>query len=304
MNNRKADIKGLVLLLTTAFIWGVAFTAQTAASEHLGAFSYTSIRYLLGAIAMIPVILIFERGCNDRKRLIKTVRAGMICGSALFLAVILQQSGIQIAGSSGKAGFITSLYILIVPIFGLFAGRRPGVNVWLGIVVGVCGMYMLTAGEDLTAVNTGDILVMCSTLFWALHIIVIDRFAPGTYSMRFSAVQYLTIAILSGIFMFAFEEPTLEALSLTWLPLLIGGPISVGIGYTLQTVGQKFTDPVSASLALSMESVFAALAGAVILNERMGARGYIGCLLIFCGIISAQIPWNKWIFKKKTKKAV
>ena len=300
LNNRGSNIKGISLLLTAAFIWGVAFAAQTAASAHLSAFSYTSIRYLLGAVTMIPVILIFERGVSDGAKRRRTALAGAICGAVLFLAIILQQYGIQLEGSSGKAGFITSLYILIVPFLGLFMGRRPGINVWLGIAVGLFGMYMLTVKGDFS-IRPGDALVMCSALFWALHILTIDHFARDVYAMRFSAVQYLTTGLLSGIFMLIFDHPTAEAVRLTWLPLLVGGPISVGIGYTLQTVGQKFTDPVPASLALSMESVFAALAGALVLGERIGVRGYIGCVFIFVGILSAQIPWNEWVFKNRRR---
>ena len=298
LNNRGSNIKGISILLTAAFIWGVAFTAQTAAAEYLSAFSYTSIRYLLGALTMVPVMLIFERGSSDCKKMRRTVLSGVLCGLVLFFAIIFQQYGIQFAGSSGKAGFITSLYILIVPILGLFAGRRPGINVWLGIAVGLFGMYLLTVKGSLS-ISFGDALVMCSALFWAIHILSIDHFARDIYPMRFSAVQYLTTGLLSGILMIIFDHPTIEAVRLAWLPLVFGGPISVGIGYTLQTVGQRFTDPIPASLSLSMESVFSAIAGAVILGERMGVRAYIGCALIFIGIISAQIPWNEWLFKKK-----
>ena len=292
------NIKGILILLTAAFVWGVAFTAQSAGSEHLSAFSYTAIRYALGVIPLIPIAYFSELRKGSSKTVKRSILSGILCGSIMFIAITFQQYGIQLARNSGKAGFITCLYILIVPLFGLFLKRFPSINVWVGVGMAVFGMYLLTVKEN-SAVEIGDVLVMFSAVFWAIHILTVDRFASEIYSVTFSAVQFATVSAVSAILMILFDNVTLEAIRFAWLPILYGGLGSVAIGYTLQTIGQKYASPVPASLALSMESVFAALAGAVLLKENLGSRGYIGCALIFIAIILAQLPEKLF----KTKKA-
>ena len=298
LEKRRTNLKGMSILLITATIWGVAFTAQAAGAEHLGGFSYTAIRFVLGVLLLLPTIFIFERKASDKLKLKKTVLTGFCCGLIMFTATAAQQFGIQLSGNSGKAGFITSLYILIVPILGLFMKRFPGINTWLGVVCGIFGMYLLTVKESI-GVEFGDLLVMCSAFFWALHILSIDKFAADVYALRFSIVQFTTVALTSGIFMFIFEDVSLSAVRSAWLPIAYDGFGSVGIAYTLQIIGQKYTEPVPASLVLSLESVFAAIAGAIILNERMDVKGYIGCILIFAGIILAQLPSKYFEIKKR-----
>lgn len=292
------NIKGILILLTAAFVWGVAFTAQSAGSEHLSAFSYTAIRYALGVIPLIPIAYFSELRKGNSKTFKRSILSGILCGSIMFIAITFQQYGIQLARNSGKAGFITCLYILIVPLFGLFLKRFPSINVWGGVGMAVLGMYLLTVKEN-SAVEIGDVLVMFSAVFWAIHILTVDRFASEIYSVTFSAVQFATVSAVSAILMILFDNVTLEAIRFAWLPILYGGLGSVAIGYTLQTIGQKYASPVPASLALSMESVFAALAGAMLLKENLGSRGYIGCALIFIAIILAQLPEKLF----KTKKA-
>lgn len=301
MKSQKSNIKGMLILLITAMIWGVAFTAQTAGAEHLGAFSFTAIRFFLGVLLLVPAMFVLERGAVDKIKMRKTVLSGACCGLVMFIATIFQQFGIHLSQNSGKAGFLTSLYILIVPIFGMALKRFPGVNTWVGVFCGVCGMYMLTIKES-SAVELGDILVIVSAAFWAVHILFVDKFATDIYVIRFSVIQFFVVAASAGLFMFFFEDVSFSAVTSAWLPLAYGGFGSVGIAFTLQIFGQKYTDPVPASLVLSLESVFAALAGAILLSERLDAKGYIGCALIFVGIVFAQLPENIFKFRKSIKK--
>lgn len=296
MKSTYSNFKGILILLTAAFVWGVAFTAQSAGSEHLSAFSYTAIRYAIGVLPLIPIAYFLEVRHKDTVKIKRSITAGLLCGAVMFIAITFQQYGIQLAKNSGKAGFITCLYILIVPLFGLFLKRYPTFNVWVGVVLAVSGMYLLTVKGN-SAIELGDVLVMCSAVFWAVHILVVDKFAADIHAVTFSAIQFITVSIISSVFMFTFDTVTLDAVRSAWLPILYGGLGSVAIGYTLQTIGQKYAKPVPASLALSMESVFAAIAGAVILKENLGFKGYIGCAMIFAAIILAQLP-EKW-FKFK-----
>ncbi len=296
MKSNSSNIKGILILLTAAFVWGVAFTAQSAGSEHLSAFSYTAIRYAIGVLPLIPIAYLLEVRHKDTVKIKRSITTGLLCGAVMFIAITFQQYGIQFAKNSGKAGFITCLYILIVPLFGLFLKRYPTLNVWVGVVLAVSGMYLLTVKGN-SAIELGDVLVMCSAVFWAVHILVVDKFAADIHAVTFSAIQFITVSIASSVFMFTFDTVTIEAVRSAWLPILYGGLGSVAIGYTLQTIGQKYAKPVPASLALSMESVFAAVAGAVILKENLGFKGYVGCAMIFAAIILAQLP-EKW-FKFK-----
>lgn len=307
MKSNYSNIKGIIILLTAAFVWGVAFTAQSAGSEHLSAFSYTAIRYAVGVVPLIPIAYLLEIRYKDIVKIKRSIMAGMLCGAVMFVAITLQQYGIQLGSDSGKAGFITCLYILIVPIFGLALKRYPALNVWLGVVLAVIGMYFLTVKES-SKIEFADLLVMFSAVFWAFHILVVDKFASNIHAVTFSAVQFITVSLISSSFMLVFDSVSVEAVKSAWLPILYGGLVSVAVGYTLQTIGQKYAKPVSASLALSMESVFAALAGAVLLKENLGIKGYVGCGMIFAAIIFAQLPesWfkpgvNKAAIKNKTK---
>ena len=298
--NKKSNIKGIPILLTAAFVWGVAFAAQTVGAEHLSAFSYTAIRYAIGVIPLFPIAYFLELRKKDSKKVIASVKCGILCGSVMFIAITLQQYGIQLTKTSGKAGFITCLYILIVPLLGLLLKRYPAVNVWFGVGLAIIGMYLLTVKES-SAIEFGDVLIMLSALFWAIHILVVDKFVAEIHAVTFSVTQFLVVSLISTMCMLIFDTVSLSAVKDALIPLLYGGLGSVAIGYTLQIVGQKYASPVPASLALSMESVFAALAGVVLLGENLGFRGYIGCLMIFIAIILAQLP-EKW-FKLKHNKA-
>jgi len=307
--NKKSNVKGIPILLTAAFVWGIAFAAQTAGAEHLSAFSYTAIRYAIGVIPLLPIAYILEIRNRNTEKIKNSLKYGFLGGSIMFVAITLQQYGIQIidqaaksagqaSDASGKAGFITCLYILIVPLLGLIFKRFPSINVWAGVGLAVFGMYLLTIKES-SSIETGDILVFLSAILWAVHILVVDKFVSKIHAVTFSATQFIVVSLISTICMLIFDHVTLGAVKNALIPLLYGGLGSVAIGYTLQIVGQKFASPVPASLALSMESVFAALAGAIFLKENLGLRGYIGCLLIFIAIVLAQLP-EEW-FKLKQK---
>ncbi|MBQ8334269.1 MAG: DMT family transporter [Clostridia bacterium] len=286
--------KGILFCLIAAVVWGFAFAAQALGADHLGAFTFNGARFLLGTIALVPVILIFEKNEHDAKKMKTTVIAGLCAGCALFAASWLQQVGIQLTDSAGKAGFITGLYMIIVPIFGLFLGQKTGVQSWIGAVLGVAGLFFIcfdtSAGFTFT---TGDIfLVACAGVF-ALHILIIDRFGDNIYSLRFSMVQFAAAAVLNLTMALIFEEIALSGIVLAGIPILYCGIMSTGVAYTCQTLGQKHSEPTSASILLSTESVFSAIGGALILHERMQPMAYLGCALIFAGIVLSQVKIKK-----------
>ncbi len=296
--NQKSNLKGIPILLTAAFVWGIAFAAQTAGAEHLSAFSYTAIRYAIGVVPLLPIAYFLEIRKRNSNKIINSLKYGVLGGLIMFVAITLQQYGIQLSKNSGKAGFITCLYILIVPLIGLILKRYPSINVWLGVGMAVVGMYLLTVTGG-SNIELGDVLVFLSAILWAVHILVVDKFVTEIHAVSFSVTQFITVSLISTVCMLIFDTVTLTAVNNAWVPLLYGGLGSVAIGYTLQIVGQKFASPVPASLALSMESVFAALAGAIFLHENLGLRGYIGCLMIFVAIVLAQLPEEWFKFKRK-----
>jgi len=283
------------LLLLTALIWGSAFVAQSKGMEHVGPFTYNGIRSLIGGAVLIPVLLVFRalrrrsgegEQASSRKR--ATVIGGLCCGLALFAASSLQQFGISMT-TAGKAGFITALYIVIVPILGLFIGRRVPVLIWLCVAAAIAGFYLLCVKEGFS-VGTGDMLVLGCAFIFSVHIILIDRFnAMGADGMMLSCIQLLTAGAISLPLMFIFEEPSLGAVLDARISILYAGVLSCGVAYTLQIIGQKHADPTAATLILSLESVFAALSGWLILDERLSGRELGGCALVLAAVIAAQM---------------
>ncbi|GHU79539.1 transporter [Clostridia bacterium] len=286
-NIRKA--RATACLFLTAVIWGVAFVAQLVGMDYVGSFTYGGVRFALGALSLIPIIFIFERGAGDKARQRQTVLMGMGAGVILFAASSLQQFGIAITGSAGKAGFITGLYIVLVPIFGVFLGRKAGVLTWMGAVCACIGLYFLSVTDGLGSVGTGDAVLFIGAFFWAAHILWIDRFVPGVNPLRFSMVQFAVCSVLSMLCAFIFEDVRLANIIAGRMPILYGGILSVGVAYTLQIVGQRHVEPSKAAIIFSTESLFSAVGAALILGEIMSGRGYLGCALIFCGIILSQI---------------
>ncbi|MDR0819419.1 MAG: DMT family transporter [Oscillospiraceae bacterium] len=285
----KKTTQANILLFMTALIWGIAFVAQRAGMDYVGAFTYGGARFLLGAASLIPVILIFERGATDRAKMRRSLLSGAVGGVILFSAVSLQQFGIVVTGSAGRAGFITALYIIFTPIFGMFFGRKCTVLTIIGAFFALVGMYLLSVTNGFGAIGFGDILLIIGAVFWTAHILFIDHFADNIYPVRFSMVQFLVCAALSLIGAFATETVTLQSIYDGRVSILYGGILSAGVAYTLQVLGQRNAEPSKAAIIFSLESLFSVIGAAILLGERMTPRGYAGCAFIFAGIIISQL---------------
>lgn len=290
--------KNLFLLFLTAFIWGTAFVAQAVGMDHIGPFTFNMARSFVGGVALIPVCLIFSRLKSpeqrqaERKNRRTLLLGGLCCGAALGVASTLQQVGIQYT-TVGKAGFITALYIVIVPILGLFLRKKVGGKLWVSVVIAVFGLYLLCMSGSLT-LQKGDLLVLLCAVGFSVHIMVIDYFSPKVDGVQMSCIQFFVAGILSAVGMLAAEGvPSPHALAVSWIPILYTGALSSGVGYTLQIIGQKGVNPTIASLVLSLESVISVLAGWVILKQSLSPREALGCVLMFCAIILAQLPERK-----------
>lgn len=292
----KRESKAVLILLLTAAIWGFAFVAQRVSMEHIGAFTFIAVRFALGSISLLPVIFYFDRKSRNNNEaaehettgaeLKTTIKSGALAGCVLFIAAAFQQVGL-VYTTAGKAGFITSLYIVIVPILGIFLKQKTHYKTWIGAATAVIGLYLLSINEDLT-IQFGDLLEIIGSFFWAIHILLIDRFVKNVDPIKLSCVQFVAGSILSFIMAFIFEEISLVGLSNAIVPILYGGILSAGVAYTLQALGQRHAKPSHAAIALSMEAVFAAIGGALILSETLPMRGYVGCGLMLLGMLIAQ----------------
>lgn len=299
----KTKIKSTALLFLTAIIWGFAFVAQRVGADYVGAFTFNGVRFLLGAVSLIPVILIFEKEEFDKSKFVKTLLTGILAGVILFIASSLQQFGIVLTESAGKSGFLTGLYIVLVPLVRFVFGKKTSVLTFFGAVFAVAGLFFLCMSGDKLSFEIGDIVLIIGAFFWAGHILVVDKFVNFISALKFSMFQFLTCGTLSVIFALFTETIEFSAIKQAGIPILYGGLMSVGIAYTCQIIGQKNADPTFASIIFSTESVFSAIGGALILHETMSKGGYIGCVLIFIGIILSQITINdiKKIWKKSRK---
>ena len=292
----KQTIKSSFLLFLAAVIWGVAFVAQSVGMEYMGPLTFNASRFIIGGIVLLPFVFVQERRTlqdvetkEERRRHYKvTLIGGLCCGIAICIASTFQQFG-MLYTSVGKAGFITALYIVLVPIFGLFLKKKPSKMVWLCAVLAVVGLYLLCINETLT-LNFGDILVFCCALVFTIHIMVIDYFSPKANGVTLSCIQFLFSGIVSLIFAFLFETPQISAIISGIIPVLYAGVMSCGVAYTLQIIGQKHVEPAIASLILSLESVVSVLAGWMILHEVLSAKEIFGCLLMFVAVIMVQLP--------------
>ena len=284
-------LKSMILLVITAIIWGLAFVAQEVGAEYVGTFTYNCVRFTLGALSLIPVILLFERERLDKAQFKKLAFASLITGTVLFAASALQQYGVELGTPAGKAGFITGLYTVIVPIMSLVVfRRRTNLYVWIGAILAVCGLLLLNLDENFTlAFGAGEISLFIGAIVWAVHILVIDKFVAEVSPLKFSMGQFIVCAVESLICALLFEDISLSGIQMAAVPILYGGILSVGVAYTCQALGQKDSDPTAAAIVLSMESVFSVIGGILILNAHMEIQGYIGCVLIFGGIVLAQL---------------
>lgn len=317
MNTSQRNWKSPLILLLTAAIWGVAFVAQSVGMDYVKPFTFNGVRSLLGAVVLLPVIYIMQQRKNVVCREVLSEKAvktelsdgvanigessertdrnprilwigGISCGLCLCVASSLQQIGIQYT-TAGKAGFLTAMYIVIVPILGLFLGKKCSPFVGLSIVLATIGLYLLSIKEGFT-IGTGDIYVILCAVVFSLHILVIDYFAPKCDGVKLSCIQFFVCGIISTIIAFVFEKPEVSQIFSAWLPIAYAGIMSCGVAYTLQIIGQKGMNPTVASLLLSLESVISVLAGWVLLKQALSVRELIGCVIMFAAIILAQLP--------------
>lgn len=296
------SIKNTGMLFLAALIWGFAFVAQSAGMDYVGPFTFNAVRCIIGAIVLVPVALLYkpekaernstkvENGKTSWFQRNKTLLFGGIsCGIFLGVATNLQQIGI-LSTSVGKAGFLTALYIVLVPVAGLFFKKKCGISVWFGVVCSLIGLYLLCMTEGSFSLATGDLFLLGCAVVFTGHILVIDYFAPKVNGVWMSCIQFLVAGIISAIPMVLTETPTWEAVFAAKLPILYAGVMSCGVAYTLQILGQKNYNPTIAVLILSLESCFSVLGGFLILHETLSVRELSGCALMFVAIILAQLP--------------
>lgn len=285
-------IKADALLLITATIWGFAFVAQRVGMDHVGPFTFNAVRFALGSLALVPLLLFSRSQEKKYRKLIpapsrKIVLAGGgLAGLALFVGASLQQVGI-ITTTAGKAGFITGLYVVIVPLLGLVWRQVPELGTWIGVVFAVVGLYLLSVTEEFTICH-GDLLVLAGAVFWASHVHLVGFFSTRVGSIKLAFLQFAVCSALSLITALRLESISLQSMLNGAVPILYGGFMSVGIAYTLQVVAQQEAPPAHASILLSLESVFAALGGWLLLNESLSARGLLGCGLMLAGMLLSQ----------------
>lgn len=301
---KKQQIRNSLILFLTAFIWGVAFVAQSKGMDYVEPFTFNCVRSVIGGLFLIPCIFVLNKLNPERKLEYqamspenqragrkKLLTGGILCGIVFFVASNLQQFGI-VYTTVGKAGFITAMYIVIVPILGLFFRRKCSPTVWLGVLLAVGGLYFLCITDGF-AIGQGELLVFLCAVGFSVHIMVIDYYTQLVDGVKMSCIQFLVNGVLSGICMFVFENPSMGNLLAAWQPILYAGILSCGVAYTLQIVGQKGMNPTVASLILSLESVISVLAGLVLLKQKMSDREILGCVLMFAAIILAQLPGRK-----------
>lgn len=302
-----------LLLFLTAIIWGTAFVAQSEGMDHVGPITFNGIRSLLGGIALIPCVIAVdliekkkmregkiptpsaEQKAKTRKNLLI---GGVVCGLIIFAASTSQQIGL-IFTSAGKAGFITACYIVLVPIFGLFIKRKCSPSIAVAVVLAVIGLYLLCMTGDFS-ITLGDGLILLCAMLFAIHILTVDHFSPLVSGVKLSCIQFLVCGLVSLVFMFIFEEPSIEGLSAVAFPIFYAGVMSCGVAYTLQIIGQKGTNPTVASLIMSLESCVAVIAAWIIQGDTLTEREISGCLVMFAAIILAQFPLET-MFKRKKK---
>lgn len=292
----KYTLRQSMILFVTATIWGVAFVAQSVGMDYVGPYTFIAARNVIALLVLLPWMAFRDRSSrkkggsgaqkSDRRSLLT---GGVCCGICLFAASVLQQYGMKYT-TVGKAGFITAMYIVLVPVFGIFLKKKTGVKVWLAVAVALAGLYLLcmTAGDFY--LQKGDIYILGCAAVFAVHILVVDHFSPMVDGVKLSCVQFAVNAILGTGMLLLLERPDLSDLVAAWLPIVYAGALSSGVGYTFQIIGQKGMNPTAASLILSLESVISVLAGWLLLHQALTARELAGCALVFAAIILVQLP--------------
>lgn len=288
MQNKKT--RANLLLLLAAFIWGMAFVAQSSGMETCGPLLFNGVRMLLGGLVLLPVIaLLDKKSAQPREGRRWPFFGGLCCGLVLFAASSLQQFGIQDSGA-GKAGFITALYVVLVPVFGLFLRKKTSLATWISVALALFGMYLLCMDGSSLSVSGGDAFLLACAVLFTVHIMVIDHFAPNVDCVRMSCLQFFVAGLCALIGAILTEDIRLSHITSSALPILYTGILSSGVAYTLQILAQKDTDPTSAALICSLESAFALLGGWLLMGERFSGRELWGCLIIFGAILLSQLP--------------
>ncbi len=285
-----SKLVGIVMLTLAALIWGTAFVAQSVGMRHVEPFTFNAVRFLIGGLVLLPMLCRRHGGGTAKgdSALRRDWRAAFFCGILLCVTLSFQQMGLLYT-SVGKAGFITALYVVLVPVMGIFLGRRAAAYLWGCITTAIVGMYLLCINEELS-LNRGDVYVFVCALSSAAHILLVDRVVARVDGVWLSCTQFMVCSFLSAVLALVFEKPEGQAILACSGPLLYTGILSCGVAYTFQILGQKSTGPVLAALILSLESVFAALAGWLVLHETLSAKEIFGCALIFSAILAAQLP--------------
>lgn len=289
------------LLLFATVIWGAAFVAQSVGMDHIGPYTFQVVRCLLAVLGLIPVIAIFDIFKKDGKNFMtrwadkKLWLTGLLCGVPLFLACNLQQMGL-VHVDAGKSGFLTAMYIVIVPLIGIFLKKKPSILVPISVVLAVAGLYFLSC-MGVTGIQLGDLYLLGCAVMFAVQITFVDLFAQKLDALRLNTIQALVCAVLSAIVMVFTEKPTWQGIADCAVPLCYTGFLSMGMGYALQIIGQKHVESTAASLIMSLESVFAVVFGALILKETMTGWEILGCVLVFAAVILSQVP----VPKRKSK---
>lgn len=281
-------IKSNLLLLLVAAIWGLAFVAQKVGMDYVGPFTYNGVRFLLANLSLLPLLVIFrDKDQPLSKGLKNTALPGLIAGTVLFIATSFQQVGL-VTTTAGKAAFITGLYLVLVPVLGIFLRHKVAGATWMGCILAVTGLYFLCIKESMS-IQYGDMLELISAFFWAFHILVIGHFSRRVNVVQLSWLQILTCSILSLVTAVFTETIVISSLVAAAVPIVYGGVCSVGIAYTLQILGQKHAPPAHAAIILSMETVFAAIGGFVLIGEKMGGQEIFGCALMLSGMLVSQL---------------
>lgn len=299
---QREKIRNSILLLLTAVIWGTAFVAQSVGMDYIGPFTFNAARFLIGGIVLIPLLIYRSKknpilknqnqNIEEKRKQQKTAWIGGICcGIALCGASLLQQMGIQHT-TVGKAGFITTLYIIIVPLIELLFGKKIAKKIWVGAVMAIIGLYLLCINENFS-IGKGDLLVLICAVLFAIHILVIDHFAPKADGVSISAIQFFISGTISAVGAMLFENPNFSAMLEAIVPILYAGVMSCGVAYTLQVIGQKDMNPTVASMILSLESVISVLAGWIILGQALSLKEIIGCIIVFMAVVLVQLPEKK-----------
>ncbi len=286
---KKEQIKGSAQLLFATLIWGGAFVAQSVGMDHLGPMSFQAVRSILAVAALLPMIALMDRSPGTyipRWKAKDLWKTGLLCGLALFVAQSLQQVGLLYT-EPGKAGFITAMYIVLVPVFGLFLGRKCGLRIWISVALAVVGLYLLSC-VGVTKINIGDLLILVSAAAFAVQILLIDILAQSIDGLRLNCIQFMVVTVLSALAAALTETPTWQGILDCAIPLLYAGVLSSGVAFSLQILGQQHLPPAPASLIMSLESVFAVLSGWLLLHQTLRPTELLGCGLVFIGVILSQ----------------